>query len=57
MIGRRMTVFAAAQASVSGIAAGTLTWEVSATYPFTDAANAYEAILEGHVRGKSVLTF
>jgi NADPH:quinone reductase-like Zn-dependent oxidoreductase len=42
---------------VTGIAAGTLTWEVSATYPFTDAASAYEAILEGHVRGKSVLTF
>jgi enoyl reductase len=41
----------------SGIADGSLTWEVSSTYPFTDAANAYRAILAGHVRGKSVLTF
>ena len=42
---------------VAGIAAGDLTWEVSSTYAFTEAAKAYEAILQRHVRGKSVLTF
>jgi enoyl reductase len=41
----------------AGITAGTLTWEVSSTFPFADAARAYEAILRRHVRGKSVLTF
>jgi NADPH:quinone reductase-like Zn-dependent oxidoreductase len=40
-----------------GIASGALTWEVSSTYPFADAAKAYEAILRRHVRGKIVLTF
>jgi enoyl reductase len=41
----------------AGIATGDLTWEVSSTYRFADAAKAYEAILRRHVRGKSVLTF
>lgn len=41
----------------AGIAVGDLTWEVSSTHRFADAAEAYEAILRRHVRGKSVLTF
>jgi NADPH:quinone reductase-like Zn-dependent oxidoreductase len=41
----------------AGIATGDLTWEVSATHRFADAADAYEAILRRHVRGKRVLTF
>jgi len=42
---------------VAAIAAGDLDWEVSATYPFDDAPNAYDAILRRHVRGKSALVF
>jgi NADPH2:quinone reductase len=42
---------------VAGVAAGDLRWEVSAAYAFPDARRAYQAILGGHVRGKSVLTF
>jgi enoyl reductase len=41
----------------AGIARGELRWEVSAPYPFAEAATAYAAILGRHVRGKSVLTF
>ena len=41
----------------AGVARGELRWEVSATYPFAEAASAYAAILGRHVRGKSVLTF
>jgi enoyl reductase len=41
----------------AAIVAGNLRWEVSATYPFEDAPKAYAAILQRHVRGKSVLTF
>jgi NADPH2:quinone reductase len=40
-----------------GVAAGDLSWEVSASYPFRDAPSAYEALLGRHVRGKSVLAF
>ena len=36
---------------------GDLTWELSSTHPFANAATAYEAIPGRHVRGKSVLTF
>lgn len=42
---------------VEALAAGKLEWKVSRSYPFTEAADAYEAILTGHTRGKSVLTF
>jgi NADPH2:quinone reductase len=42
---------------VTGVAAGELNWEVSATHAFAEARSAYEAILGRHVRGKSVLTF
>ena len=42
---------------VDGIAAGRLGWVVSKAYPFAQAAQAYDAILKGHNRGKTVLTF
>nr|WP_174506656.1 NADP-dependent oxidoreductase [Acinetobacter sp. Marseille-Q1620] len=42
---------------VDGIAAGRFKWEVSATYPFENAKQAYSDILDGHTRGKSALTF
>ncbi|WP_267358858.1 MULTISPECIES: NADP-dependent oxidoreductase [unclassified Methylobacterium] len=42
---------------LAAIVAGDLDWEVSATYPFSDAPNAYDAILGRHVRGKSALVF
>jgi NADPH2:quinone reductase len=45
------------QRIVNGVASGELKWEVSAALGFSDARLAYEAILERHVRGKSVLTF
>ncbi|RTQ85825.1 MULTISPECIES: NADP-dependent oxidoreductase [Stenotrophomonas] len=40
---------------VAGVADGTLRWSVSRTYAFDDAAKAYDDILKGHTRGKSVL--
>ncbi|WP_134766490.1 NADP-dependent oxidoreductase [Nocardioides sp. 1609] len=42
---------------IASIAAGRVKWTVSSTYPFHDAPDAYTAILERHVRGKSVLLF
>jgi NADPH2:quinone reductase len=42
---------------VTGVAGGELKWEVSAAHSFESARTAYAAILGGHVRGKSVLTF
>jgi enoyl reductase len=42
---------------LSGLTSGALTWEVSQAYPFAEAPKAYEAILQRHVRGKSVLVF
>lgn len=42
---------------VRGVADGHYTWEVSKTFPFERAAEAYAEILNGHTRGKSVLTF
>lgn len=45
------------KAVVDGVAEGRFRWEVSKTYPFAEAAKAYGAILDGHTRGKSALTF
>ncbi|MBE9637804.1 NADP-dependent oxidoreductase [Salipiger mangrovisoli] len=45
------------KAVVDGVAAGRFRWEVSKTFPFSDAADAYGAILGGHTRGKSALVF
>ena len=42
---------------VDGVAEGRFRWEVSKTYPFAEAATAYRAILDGHTRGKTALTF
>lgn len=42
---------------VDGVAAGRFKWEVSRTYPFEKAVQAYTDILDGHTRGKSVLVF
>ena len=45
------------QKVVDGIAAGRLSWVVSRSFDFADAPAAYAAILDGHTRGKSALTF
>jgi len=45
------------QRVVDGVAKGEFNWEVSRTYPFSDARQAYADILQGHTRGKSVLLF
>lgn len=42
---------------VDGIVAGRLSWMVSKTYPFAQAPAAYEAMLQGHSRGRTALTF
>jgi len=42
---------------VDGVAEGRFRWEVSKAYPFAEAAKAYRAILDGHTRGKTALTF
>lgn len=42
---------------VEGVAEGRFTWEIDKTFPFAQAADAYNHILEGHTRGKNVLTF
>jgi len=42
---------------VDRVADGRMRWEVSETYPFGDAPQAYAAILAGHTRGKRVLIF
>lgn len=44
---------------VDGIADGKFSWQVENDniYPFEKAAEAYENILKGHTRGKSVLVF
>lgn len=39
------------------VAAGRMSWDVSRRFPFAEAPSAYEAILTGHTRGKSVLVF
>ena len=43
--------------SAVGVAAGRLSWEVTRSFDFADAPVAYAAILDGHTRGKSALTF
>lgn len=45
------------KAVVDGVAEGRFGWELSKTYPFAEAAEAYAAILAGHTRGKSALIF
>lgn len=42
---------------VDGVAQGRLGWAVSKTYPFAQAHEAFDAILQGHNRGKTALTF
>ena len=42
---------------VDRVASGKFQWHVSREYPFEQAAQAYQDILNGHTRGKSVLTF
>jgi NADPH:quinone reductase-like Zn-dependent oxidoreductase len=42
---------------VDGIAEGKFNWEVSRTFPFSQAAEAYNSILKSHTRGKSVFLF
>lgn len=42
---------------VDRVANGSFLWEVSRSYPFEQATQAYDDILNGHTRGKSVLTF
>ncbi|WKK59902.1 zinc-binding dehydrogenase [Sphingobacterium sp. BN32] len=42
---------------VDGIEAGKFAWEIDSTFPFEKAAEAYSKILEGHTRGKIVITF
>lgn len=42
---------------VDGIAEGRFNWDVSRAYAFAQAAQAYTDILEGHNRGKTVLSF
>lgn len=42
---------------VDRVANGNFSWEVSRSYPFEHAAQAYDDILQGHTRGKSALTF
>ncbi|QXZ10996.1 NADP-dependent oxidoreductase [Comamonas sp. Y33R10-2] len=42
---------------VDGVADGRFSWVVSKAYPFADAREAFTNILEGHSRGKTVLTF
>lgn len=41
----------------AAVAAGRVSWDVSRRFPFAEAPSAYEAILTGHTRGKSVLVF
>lgn len=45
------------KAVVDGVGEGRFRWDVSKTYPFAEAADAYREILAGHNRGKIVLTF
>ena len=42
---------------VERVADGRFSWVVSREYPFSEAAKAYDDILNGHTRGKSVLVF
>ena len=42
---------------VDRVADGRFTWTVSREYPFDQAVQAYDDILNGHTRGKSVLIF
>lgn len=42
---------------IERVAAGQIKWEISQTYPFSDAATGFAAVLDGHTRGKRVLTF
>ena len=42
---------------VDRVADGRFSWVVSRQYPFHQAAQAYDDILNGHTRGKSVLIF
>ncbi|WP_317929914.1 NADP-dependent oxidoreductase [Halioxenophilus sp. WMMB6] len=42
---------------VEGVAEGRYQWPVSAQFPFAHAQEAYDSILQGHTRGKSVLIF
>lgn len=45
------------QTVVDGIAEGRFRWDVSKTFSFDHAADAYRSILDGHTRGKSALLF
>lgn len=42
---------------VEGVADGKFNWEIDSIYSFRDAQQAYAKILEGHTRGKIVLSF
>ena len=42
---------------VNGVADGRFKWAVSREYPFAKARDAYNDILTGHTKGKSVLVF
>lgn len=42
---------------VDGVADGRFVWEIDQSFPFEQAAKAYTHILDGHTRGKNVLTF
>lgn len=42
---------------VDGVAEGRYHWEVSRQYPFAQVQQAYQDILVGHTKGKSVLIF
>lgn len=42
---------------VDRVADGRFSWIVSREYPFTEVQLAYHDILEGHTKGKSVLTY
>lgn len=42
---------------VDGVAEGRYHWEISRQYPFAHAQQAYQDILVGHTKGKSVLIF
>ncbi len=42
---------------IERVASGDFKWEVDRAYPFEKAAEAYDDILTGHTRGKSVLVF
>ncbi len=42
---------------VDGIEGGTFNWEIDSVFPFENASDAYSKVLEGHTKGKTVLSF